>query len=226
MDSFLDFLSPEIMDLLNKETSDSEQTLVTGQVDPAIQQEQLTGHSVHDYNLEPSTKRQKRTFAPRKNEDEVMKAKLSAIPSKTMADTNYGVNVWQQWCAHISTEYGEEVIPLKEISTQELSTKLSLFVFEVRKQNGEEFPPNSLLHLVAGIQRYIRIEGRPSIDFFKDSQFSEFRMCLDAEMKRLRNSGLGSKTKKPSLYRRRGNFMAERTLGKSNPQALLDTIWL
>ncbi len=195
------------MDLLNEETSDSEQTLVTGQVDPAIQQEQLTEHSVHDYNLEPPTKRQKRTFAPRKNEDEVIKAKLSAIPSKTMADTKYCVNVWQQWCAHISTEYGEEVTPLKEISTQELSTKLCLFVFKVRK------PTNSLLHLVAGIQRYIRIEGRPSIDFFKDSQFSEFRMCLDAEMKRLRNSGLGSKTK-AFIYRRRGNFMAERTFRK------------
>ncbi len=61
-------------------------------------------------------------------------------------------------------EVTSEVTPLKEISTQ------------VRKQNGEEFPPNSLLHLVAGIQRYIRIEGRPSIDFLKDSQFSEFRM--------------------------------------------------
>ncbi len=105
MDSFLDFLLPEIMDLLNEETSDSEQTLVTGQVDPAIQQEQLTEHSVHGYNLEPPTKQQKRTFAPRKNEDKVMKAKLSAIPSKTMADKKYGVNVWQQWCAHISTEW-------------------------------------------------------------------------------------------------------------------------
>ncbi len=63
-------------------------------------------------------------------------------------------------------EVTSEVTPLKEISTQ------------VRKQNGEEFPPNSLLHLVAGIQRYIRIEGRPSIDFLKDSQFSEFRMSL------------------------------------------------
>ncbi len=35
MESLLDFLSPEIMDILNGETSDSEQTLVTGQ--PAIQ---------------------------------------------------------------------------------------------------------------------------------------------------------------------------------------------
>ncbi len=33
-----------------------------------------------------------------------MKAKLSAIPSKTMADKKYCVNVWKQWCAHISTE--------------------------------------------------------------------------------------------------------------------------
>ncbi len=40
IDSFLDFLSPEIMDLLNEKTSDSEQTLVTGQVD--LHQEQLT----------------------------------------------------------------------------------------------------------------------------------------------------------------------------------------
>ncbi len=88
------------MDLLNKETSDSEQTLVTGQVDPAIQQEQLTEHSVHDYNLEPPTKRQKRTFAPRKNEDEVMKAKLSAIHSKTMADTKYCVLMYGNNSVH------------------------------------------------------------------------------------------------------------------------------
>ncbi len=58
MDSFLDFLLPEIMDLLNEETSDSEQTLVV--VDPAIQQEQLTEHSVHGYiwSLQQSDKRE------------------------------------------------------------------------------------------------------------------------------------------------------------------------
>ncbi len=80
--------------------------------------------------------------------------------------------------------------------------------------------------LVAGIQRYIRIEGRPSIDFFKDSQFSEFRMCLDAEMKRLRNSGLGSKTKKaqPLSIEEEEILWQRGLLGKSNPQALLDTM--
>ncbi len=83
-----------------------------------------------------------------------------------MADTKYCVNVWPQWCAHISTEYGEEVTPLKAISTQELSTKLCLFVFEVRKQNGEEFPPNLLLYLVAGIQRS-GLKGDRSLTFLR-----------------------------------------------------------
>ncbi len=93
----------------------------------------------HGYNLEPPTKRQKRTFAPRKNEDEVMKAKLSAIPSKTMADTKYYVNVWQQWCAHISTErrsYLGSYTPERNIYPSKKTKRRA----------------NSLLHLVSGIQ--------------------------------------------------------------------------
>ena len=46
---------------------------------------------------------------------------------------------------------------------------MSLFIFEVRKINGEEFPPKTLVHLVCGIHRYIRMEGRRAIDIFKDS---------------------------------------------------------
>ena len=34
------------------------------------------------------------------------------------------------------------------------------------------------------------------MNFFKDSSFAELRMTLDAEMKRLQRSGLGSKKKK------------------------------
>ncbi len=50
-------------------------------------------------------------------------------------------------------------------------------------------------------------------------------MCLDAEMKRLRNSGLGSKTKKtqPLSIEEEEILWQRGLLGKSNPQALLDT---
>ncbi len=50
-------------------------------------------------------------------------------------------------------------------------------------------------------------------------------MCFDAEMKRLRNSGLGSKTKKAQPLSIEEEILWQRgLLGKSNPQALLDTM--
>ena len=62
------------------------------------------------------------------------------------------------------------------------------------------------------------MSGRTSIDIFKDSEFADFRVCLDAEMKRLQRAGLGSKTGKAEPLTEKG------LLGKSNLQALVDTI--
>ena len=68
----------------------------------------------------------------------------------------------------------------------QLASHLSKFMFEVRKKTGDEFPPKSLYHIICGIQRHnIHMNGRSSIDVFKDSEFADFRVCLDAERKRL-----------------------------------------
>ena len=64
--------------------------------------------TVSDKDLEPPTKHQKRTFAPHKSK-EIVKAKLSAIPTKTTSDTKHCVNVWQQWCEFRCKTYGEKI---------------------------------------------------------------------------------------------------------------------
>ena len=69
------------------------------------------------------------------------------------------------------------------------------FILEVRKQDGSEYPLNTLHHLICGIMRYLRQKGRLELNFFKDTSFAEFRLSLDAEMKRLQSNGLGSKRK-------------------------------
>ena len=43
--------------------------------------------------------------------------------------------------------------------------------------------------------RHVQGTGQPSIDFFKDPEFADFRGSLDAEMKRLQQLEIGS-TKK------------------------------
>ena len=75
----------------------------------------------------------------------------------------------------------------------ELDEALCRFVLEMRKQNGKEYPPNTIHHIICGIMRYLRVEGKPDIDFFKDNLFSHFRDVIDSEMKRLQGEGVGSK---------------------------------
>ena len=94
----------------------------------------------------------------------------------------------------------------------------------MRKVDGTEYPPNSIHHIVAGLQRYLRLEGR-HVDLFKDPQFSPFRATLDGEMKRLQSSGLGSKKRQAEVItEEEERLWSTGQLGTSSPQQLLDTM--
>ena len=66
----------------------------------------------------------------------------------------------------------------------------------------------------------------PEIDIFKCAGFSWFRMILDAEMKRLQTSGIGTAQRKtkPITFEDEEILWRKRILGDSNPQSLLDTM--
>ena len=68
----------------------------------------------------------------------------------------------------------------------------------LNKSNPPYAPPNPVRrgHTIhRHIMRHLRLNGKPEIDFFKDSTFTELtcRMTIDAEMKRLKASGESSK---------------------------------
>ena len=72
---------------------------------------------------------------------------------------------------------------------------ISKFILEVRRVDGQTYPPNSLYSICCGLMRFIR-EVRPEINFFKDPQFAGLQTTLDSEMKRLRSQGVGVKRKR------------------------------
>ena len=80
--------------------------------------------------------------------------------------------------------------------------------------------------MVSGLRRYLRLSGQPELDFVKNPQFSEFRADLDAEMKALQRSGLGSKQQQaePLTQEEAEMLWKKGLLGSSNPQTLLDTM--
>ena len=112
----------------------------------------------------PQPKAKPRKFAPPKTEQEIETARKGAIPKKTQSDTKYCIGMWNEWKWNRLAYYGENIPDIAEIPSAELSKLLSRFILEVRKKNGEEFPPDSLLHIASGLQQYLRLNGQLEID--------------------------------------------------------------
>ena len=130
-----------------------------------------------------------RTFAPPKSREEVEQARRNTMPKKTQNDTQYCVGMWNEWREHKLISDGINIPAVDEIDSLTLANLLSHFILEVRKKNGDEFPPNTLHHIICGIQRHLRINGQPATDF----SVIQFLPILRSEMKRLQKKGLGSK---------------------------------
>ena len=93
----------------------------------------------------------------------------------------------------------------------------------MRKKDGNDYPPHSLLHLCSGIVRYLHSNGHPSLDVYKDPLFAEFQMTLDAEMQ---SKGLRSNCKQvePISEEEEELLWTMGLLDNHNPQALLNTM--
>ena len=119
-----------------------------------------------------------------------------------------------------------QIQPLVLMDDAFLQYWLTHFIIEIRKQNGLEYPPNTLHHLVCGILRFLRQNRRPEVAFFIDASFQDFCNSLDVEMKRLQSAGLGSKRKQaePLTTVEEEELWNKKVLEDHNPQTLLNTV--
>ena len=131
-----------------------------------------------------------------------------------------------EWRYYREISSGTVIPAIDELDLPILASHLSNFILEVRKKNGDEFPPNSLHHIISGLQRHLRFNGKPAVDFFNDTAFADFRMNLDAEMKRLQRKGLGLKKRQaePLTLEEEELLWNKGLLGSTNPQVLVDTM--
>jgi hypothetical protein len=63
----------------------------------------------------------------------------------------------------------------------------------VKNAHPHTYPPNTLVALVDGIQRYLRQNNRPEINFMQKNSpvFPLFQKGIDAKMKELPQTGIG-----------------------------------
>ena len=165
-----------------------------------------------------------RKFATPKSDNEVAEARKAGVPAKTRKDTDWCFSIWEEWRNYRSETTKTPIPPMILLDKAGLNYWLSRFILEVKKKGDppREFPPNTLHHICCGLQHYLRWNGKPDTDFFSDPAFFDFKTSLDAEMKRLQRTGIGSKQKQaePLTHKDVEILWEKKLLGDSTPQSL------
>ena len=75
----------------------------------------------------------------------------------------WGYKVWLEWCK--ARNIDESILTMDERNINELMAR---FVQEVRRKDGNEYPPSSLNCVVSAVQRYLRENGCPAVCFYDE----------------------------------------------------------
>ncbi|XP_053390761.1 zinc finger MYM-type protein 2-like [Mercenaria mercenaria] len=127
----------------------------------------------------------------------------NSIPKKTRDANKWALKVWSDWAKFRNSQPAsalESSFPIPEdigdLDDSMINFWGQRFIMEVKRQDGKDYPPNTLTQIVSGLQRYLTtICNRNNINFFREgSQFSEFRRCIDTRMKELHAQGVGIKS--------------------------------
>ncbi len=72
---------------------------------------------------------------------------------------------------------------------EKLCNTLCIFLTEIHKQNGDEYPWETLYEIVLSIQHYMSINGR-QLKLLEHSGLVKMQNTLDSRMKELSKSGI------------------------------------
>ena len=108
---------------------------------------------------------------------------------------------------------------------QELDRVLQ-FYCHVRKQNGDEYEPDSLRTMLAALDQHLSGCGC-SYSIMKDREFKESRLVLDGKAIQLRENGKGKKSRKadPLTAEEEEILWNTGVLGSDNPKSLNHTVF-
>ncbi|XP_053403038.1 uncharacterized protein LOC123535173 [Mercenaria mercenaria] len=136
--------------------------------------------------------------APSVSTDELEKKFLK----KTRQNNNWATSVWREWASARNGRFETTLEPdypipenVGEFKDMEmLEYWLQRFIVETRRKDGGPYPPNTLIQIVTGLQRYLRTECKMTgLNVLKsdNTDFAQFRKTLDSRMKELTQAGVG-----------------------------------
>ncbi|XP_046565575.1 uncharacterized protein LOC124274278 [Haliotis rubra] len=158
--------------------------------------------------------------------------------SETFADSTVSKMKWattlfREWqsnrnklAADTSRNLSFIMVPLEEMSVDELNYTISRFVCEVKKTDGTDFPSDTLYGLVICLQLHMDSIGK-AYKFLTDDAFLQIKNTLDNMMKRRAKDPSSKPPVQAEVITPEEEevLWAKGVLGSDNPKQLLDTIF-
>jgi hypothetical protein len=153
----------------------------------------------------------KTRFGPLVSDKEIQDVAESAQAKNTVKDTKWALKLFTEWkkarnveaMKSTGTKSQQEMVPglTATIPKDKLNYWFCRFVLEIRKRDGSPYPPATLRHILAALQRYLReTHNRSDLSIFDDPEFNQLRKALDGKMKHLSSDGIG-------LHRKQANCL-------------------
>ena len=152
------------------------------------------------------------------------------VPEKTRNQTKWAVKVWTEWATSRNKKLLSDETPfsceIEKLSAQLINFWLCRFVLEIRRRDGERYPPASLYQLCCGLLRHLRAAGRAEVNIFEQAEFHMFRTTLDSEMKHLSSTGqyIYKRQAEPIIVEDESLLWELGLLGTTSPTVLLHTL--
>ena len=164
--------------------------------------------------------------------DTYLSAAEGVIPDNTRLNTKWAISTFLSWIKErndrVDASEQLDTAILSSKDTDEISRVLRLFVLEVRKVDGERYPPGSIRNLVSGINRELTKNGAHfSIMDKSDRRFRQLHLTLDSVSSELHRSGVGADKKSAVVISSEVENMCWNvgSLGWSSPRILQQTVF-
>ena len=152
------------------------------------------------------------------------------VPEKTCNQTKWAVKVWTEWATSRNKKLLSDEAPfsceIEKLSAQLINVWLCTFVLEIRRHDGERYPPASLYQLCCGLLHHLHAAGRAEVNIFEQAEFHMFHTTLDSEMKCLSSTGqyIHKRQAEPITVKDESLLWELGLLGTTSPTVLLHTL--
>ena len=134
--------------------------------------------------------------------DRLVTLKQKTLKKKTEKKMMWGVRAYQEWrinklqqlCTFDTDINDANLENLNSVTKQNLENALCIFIAEVRKISGDDYPGKTLYQLTVSIQKYLNEHGL-NWKLVDGPDFKQFRVVLDNVMKERVKMNIGMTVK-------------------------------